>query len=123
VRPQPYQQIEPTNQSKKTFHVITYSTVVNLKKCYGCQKVFHGKYKIPPHDVILKHYCYRMFKNKDGHDVRSKQLQAAYFHLNYNCVRKEVPTMELRHVLLHDDVKIHLSDDHRKVLRKFGFFI
>jgi hypothetical protein len=64
-----------------------------------------------------------MFRNKDGLDVRSKQLQAAYFHLSYDCVRKVVPTMELRHVLLHDDVKVHLADEQKKVLRKFGLFI
>jgi hypothetical protein len=82
LTPQPVQQVELTNQSNKTSYVITFSNVGNLKKCYGCQKVFRNKYKIPPHDVILKYYCYHLFKNEDGLDVRSKQ--AAYFHLNYN---------------------------------------
>jgi hypothetical protein len=111
---------QESSQADPKFHLIFYSTVSNLKRCYGCQSAFKAIYKRPPHDIIVKHFCHRTYKNVDGIVTRSKNLQTAYFHMNLNCMRKIVPDMELRDIIIHDDVHLHLSDGHRNVLSKFG---
>jgi len=91
--------------------------VLNLKTCYGCSKEFSDRHKTPPNDVIIKHFCHRVYKNANGVYTTTKQLQAAYFHLNLTCIRKVVPHMELRHVIINDDVHEHLSEEHKMILR------
>lgn len=80
-------------KSQKQFQVVLFESVVNLKKCYGCGKVFCTMYTKPPRNLVLKHFCHRKYLNKDGVEVTSKQLQTAYFHLNLNCTRKCKPDM------------------------------
>jgi hypothetical protein len=53
----------------------------------------------------------------------SHQLQAAYFHLNLNCIRKVLPEMELEHIIIHAEVVATLDDGQRRVLKKFGLTI
>ncbi|CAC5394962.1 unnamed protein product [Mytilus coruscus] len=101
------------------FHVILCGTIFNLRKCYGCGKDFKNKHKVEPNDLILKHYCYRRYKDKNGNNTVSRVLQAAYFHLKLDCTRKEVPTMEIDDVIIHEEVANSLSDRHKNTLRKF----
>lgn len=107
-------------QIRQPFHVILSGTIFNLKRCYGCGKEFKTKYKTEPHDVILKHYCHRRYKDKNGNFVLSTQLQAAYFHLRLDCTRKVDPQMELRDVIIHGEIADALTTQHKDVLRKFG---
>lgn len=102
------------------FHIILFASIINLRKCYGCGKHFKDKHKHEPHDVILKHYCHRRYKNKDGIYTMSKELQAAYFHMKLDCTRKVEPHMELSDVIIHEEVLGDLSDGHKAVLLKFG---
>ena len=113
----------PDKSERLHFHLAFYHMVLNLKRCYGCKKEFSDRNKKPPNDVIIKHFCHRVYKNANGVETITKNLQAAYFHLNLNCIRKVVPNMELRHILINDDVKEHLSVEHKMVLRKFGLNI
>ena len=105
---------------QQPFHVILFGSVTNLKRCYGCKSEFKDKYKSEPYDVILKHYCYRRYKDKSGNYVLSNHLQAAYFHLNLDCARKQAPHMELENIIVHHEVRSVLSKEQKQVLIKFG---
>ena len=113
----------PEKRIKKinyTFHLIHFSQVINLRICYGCKREFKAKYKREPNDLILKHYCHRTYRDKKGVQKLSKDPQATYYHLKLDCTRKEVPTMEIGHIIIHDEIRVHLTDGHRTVLKKFG---
>jgi hypothetical protein len=105
---------------KPIFHVVLYGTVQNLKRCYGCNKVFLGKHKKPPNDLLLKYFCHRQYINSQGVASTASYMSAAYFHLNLNCTRIKVPSMELGNITVHDEVRKMLSEDHKEVLKKFG---
>ena len=94
--------------------------VKNLKKCYGCGLAFTAKHTKPPHDMILKTFCYRKFKNKDGLDAISPKQQAAYCHFNVDCARKIAPRMEISNIILHSEVRELLTPVHTKYLMQFG---
>lgn len=110
-------------QPMQAFHVVFFSMIPNLKKCYGCNKLFTDKFKSEPNDLVLKHFCFRKFRDRYGNNVSSKSLQATYFHLKLDCARKTEPNMELSNVIIHDEVKNKLSDGHVDVLGKFGLHL
>lgn len=107
-------------KSQKQFQVVLFESVVNLKKCYGCGKVFRTMYTKPPRNLVLKHFCHRKYLNKDGVEVTSKQLQAAYFHLNLNCTRKCKPDMEVCDIVIHNETMELLTAKHKDLLKQFG---
>ena len=103
---------------RQPFHLVLFGSILNVKRCYGCGLEFKNKQKKEPNDLLLKQYCYRRYKDKkSGNYMLTKNLQAAYFHLNLDCARKQEPRMELRDVLLHKEVACLLTDGHKRVLR------
>jgi hypothetical protein len=102
------------------FHLVLFSSISNLKKCYGCGQIFKAGHKKPPRDLILKHFCHRRYKKKDGVEGVSRTPQAAYFHLQLDCARKVVATMEKTDILIHDEVKEKLTVQHKLHLKRFG---
>ena len=111
-----------TNQTTSedgVFHLTFFDRIPNLKKCYGCGNNFKPIHKKPPHDLILKHFCHRRYVNKEGINVKSTRLQAAYFHLNMDCARKAVPHMEKSDVKLHSEIQALLTEKHRNLLDQF----
>jgi serine/threonine protein kinase len=105
---------------KRTFHLVLFGTVKNLKKCYGCNNKFVAKHKKPPNDLILKHFCLRQFVNNEGVTQTASFMSAAYFHLNVNCTRMRVPNMEINDIVVHDEVLTKLSVEHKRILENFG---
>ena len=111
---------QKSHDTKQPFHLIQFHSVINLKKCYGCGKIFKDKYKNNPHDIIFKHFLHRKYKNAEGIYITSRHLQAAYFHLKFDCVRKVVPRMETGDIIIHKELKDNLSEGHIKILEKIG---
>ena len=111
---------DQVNRTPNPFHLVLYSQVRNLKMCYGCGKAFTDKFKTAPNDLILKHFCHRKYKDKKGNMKISKEPQAAYFHLKLDCTRKLSPCMELSDIILHEEIRSNLSDDHINLLKNFG---
>jgi hypothetical protein len=99
-------------QQSRFFHLTLFSMISNLKKCYGCGGIFKPVNKKPPKDLILKHFCNRRYKNKDGVEVVAPIRQAAYCHLQLDCARKVVATMEIADIVIHDDVRQKLTQKH-----------
>jgi hypothetical protein len=110
-------------ETVQPLHLAFFSGVTNLKVCYGCKKQFADKYKKKPHNIILKHFCRRSYKDKEGVTKQSKTLQAAYFHLNMDCVRKVVPHAEVTDVIVHEEIKRRLTEGHKKFIQQFGIHI
>lgn len=101
------------------FHLTLFGVAKNVKKCYGCGKAF-TRLHLKPHDLILKHFCHRQYRNKDGIEVVSPLSQAAYFHLNLDCVRKKESNMEQEDIIVHNEVRQQLTDKHKQLLARFG---
>ena len=108
--------------SKNTCHVVMFGTITNLKKCYGCGSKFSNKHKTAPHNLLLQHFCKRKFI-KDKQEVESHNTQAVYFHLNLNCGRKVLPSLEVKDVIVHDEIRDILTKEQKNVLEKFGISI
>ena len=69
-------------QAMQSFHVVFFSMIPNLKKCYGCNKLFIDKFKSQPNALVLKHFCFRKIRDRYGNNISSKSLQNIYsFHL------------------------------------------
>ena len=103
---------------RQPFQVIQFSSVTNVKRCYGCGIGFAEKYKHEPNDLILKYYCHRRYKDSNGNFVLSINLQGAYFHLKLDCARKQDPLMDLKDIIVHSEVVGCLSAGHKALLRK-----
>lgn len=113
----------PPSHHSLSFHLKFFGSIINLKVCYGCKKTFKDKHKREPNDMILQYYCHRTFRDKQGNIRQSKNLQAAYFHLNLDCVRRVVPRMELSDIIINTDVEQRLTDGHKNVLMKIGLLV
>ena len=101
---------------RETFHIALLSRHQTVKKCYGCEGAIKAT-----HDVILQTFCHREYlKRKEGTRAVTAKKTGAYFHLNLNCVRKSMPAMELKDVIVHDKVRSELSDDQMRKLMNFG---
>jgi len=102
--------------SSEMFHVTLRIAHPMVKKCYGCERAIKCG-----HDILLEHFCHRQFyKKSSGTRCVTPMKTAAYFHLNLQCVRKIKATMELCHVLVHDEVRAKLTADQVQNLKKFG---
>lgn len=101
------------------FHIALFGKVKNLKKCYGCGITFNKKHTKPPHDMVLKTFYYRQFKNKEGVDAISPKRQV-YCHFNVVCARKIEPRMEINNIILHEEVREVLTQLHTNFLLHFG---
>lgn len=112
-----------TTKQSTTFHVVLFNKVANLKRCYGCGKVFSAVHRKPPHDLILKNYCHRQYINKQGVPAASPNTQACYYHLNLNCTRRIEPNMELTDIIVHSEIKEMLTEGHRNLLETFGIMV
>ena len=106
-------------KTKTVLRLKIFSQVTNLKKCYGCNKNFSKIYKKEPKDMVLQLFCKRKYV-KDGKERTSKNLQAAYFHMNLNCIRKIEPDIETDVILVHHEVRKLLTAKHVELARKFG---
>ena len=93
-----------------------------IKKCYGCEQNFSDKHRVPPHDLLLKRYDHRIYISpKSKARKKSPKLQNTYFHLNADCVRKRNPMFEFnRDVLIHEEIKKQLLDQHKQLLQSLG---
>ena len=102
--------------------IVLFGSITNLKKCYGCGKAFSKKQQKTPNDVIIKNFCNRKYF-KAGKEVLSHNVQAAYFHLNLNCVRKMFPKLETEDIIVHDEQRSKLTEERIFVLLNFGIVI
>jgi len=102
------------------FHLTLFGVIKNVKRCYGCGKAFSRQHLKSPHDLILKHFCHRQYRNKDGVEVVSPMSQAAYFHLNLDCARKIEPNMEREDIIVHSEIRQKLTEKHKQLLVGFG---
>ncbi len=59
----------------------------------------------------------------DGSESVSAAVQATYFHLNKNCVRKVIPLFEIADIVIHDEVINTLSEGQKQVLQNFGVLV
>ena len=109
--------VMPSSRGRQPFHLVLIGSVINIKRCYGCGVEFKNKHRNEPNDLILKQYCHRRYKDKTGAYIFSKNLQAAYYHLNLDCARKQEPEMELKDILVHKEVSCLLTNGHKEVLR------
>ncbi|XP_034030069.1 uncharacterized protein LOC117513931 [Thalassophryne amazonica] len=93
----------------------------NAKVCYGCGRKFVASSDRPPNDLLLKHFDYREWTDKDTKQMmKSKTLQATYFHLNIDCVRRRYPQTEIKDITVYNEVKDQLSPLHIRKLQSFG---
>jgi hypothetical protein len=102
------------------FHITFFGKVKNLKKCYGCGLAFTKKHTKPPHDLLLKTFCHRQYKNKEGVNTMSPKRQAVYCHFNLDCARKIEPRMEATNIILHAEVREAITPLHIHFLMRFG---
>ena len=72
--------------------------------------------------MVLQLFCKRKYV-KDGEEQTSKNLQAAYFHMNLNCIRKIEPDIETDVILVHHEVRKLLTAKNVELARKFGINI
>ena len=52
---------------------------------------------------------------------RTNILVNTYYHFNLDCVRNRFPQVELKDIVLHDEVKSNLILAHVELLHKHGF--
>ena len=119
----PADKVKNKGKNNKIFSLMFHHQILNLKICYGCKREFVNRNRSPPHDLILRHYCQRTYKNKDGVLKIAKEPTAAYFHLKLDCARRTAPTMELSDIVIHDEIRGHLSPGHKQVLVNFGIVL
>jgi hypothetical protein len=66
---------------------------------------------------VLKRYDHRIYLSpRSKIPKHSASLQNIYFHLNVDCVRKKNPQFEFRNIVIHNEIKQHLSPEHRLLL-------
>ena len=118
---EPKQSNEESNQTitstAQMFHVTFLAGLI--KKCYGCGQEFSGRQRVSPNDLILKSFENRIYTSPRSKMVKkSSNLQNTYYHLNTDCVRKRHPNFEMKHVLVHEEIKESLTKKHCNVLRQ-----
>ena len=92
-----------------------------ISRCYGCSHKFHDRMNDPPRDLILKKLDFREWVDKNSGEMRrSQSLVPTYYHLKIDCVRMRYPITQIKDILLYDEMKEQLSEEHLTKLRKFG---
>ena len=90
--------------------------------CYGCGNPFAKRMEKPPHDLILKRFDYREYRNRTtGELVKSYRLENTYYHLDMSCVRRRYPYTQVDDILVYKEFE--LTDAHTEKLRKFGIHV
>jgi hypothetical protein len=82
--------------NKLKFAVVLLTKLPGVTVCYGCTSKFAFKYRSSPNDVILRTFCNRRYRDKQGVEKASNKITAAYCHLKMECVRKIQPATEVR---------------------------
>ena len=60
----------------------------NVTKCYGCCKEFASKYRVPPHNVVVRHKDKRIIgRNEVGGVKYGSEFQNTYYHLNLEHIK------------------------------------
>ena len=111
---------EDCQRKLNLFTLFFYGNTKNVKKCYGCKADFKAVHTKPPNDLIMKHFCRRQYLNKEAVSVLSPNVQAAYCHFNLDCARKIQPHMERSDILLHNEIRDSLTENHKKFLMTYG---
>ncbi|XP_015771522.1 PREDICTED: uncharacterized protein LOC107349844 isoform X3 [Acropora digitifera] len=93
----------------------------NVRKCYGCRKVFAEKYRQPPYNIVVKHLDQRVMgkDSNSGALLYARDFTNTYYHLNPSHIKRKNPFFDGR-VLIDPDTYESLNEDQRKVLKKHG---
>ncbi|XP_071490395.1 uncharacterized protein [Diadema antillarum] len=92
-----------------------------ISRCYGCMQKFSEQMNLPPRDLILRKLDFREWVDKNtGEMKRSQSLVPTYYHMKMDCVRRRYPITEIKDILLYDEVKEQLCEEHLTKLRNFG---
>ena len=95
----------------------------NVVKCYGSSQKFADKYRIPPHNIVVKRKDRRVRRcNPDGSIMFAPDFQNTYYHLNTTHILRKNPEFNNK-VSRNDSVMISLSSKHKEVINKSGLFI
>ena len=92
-----------------------------ISRCYGCRRYFEEEMDVPPRDLILRKLDFREWVDKNSGELRRSQcLVPTYYHLKLDCVRMRYPVCQIKDILLHDEVKDQLTEQHMRKLMHFG---
>ncbi|CAC5383195.1 unnamed protein product [Mytilus coruscus] len=112
-------EVQRPDLNKQPFHLTFIAGII--RKCYGCGQSFSDKHRNVPNDLVLKRYDHRMYLSPRSKILKqSVSLQNTYFHLNVDCARKKDPQFEFKDVLIHNEIKQSLSDEHLLLLESLG---
>jgi hypothetical protein len=82
---------------------------------------FKEAHKKIPNDLLFKYFCRCDYTNKEGQRVLTPSPQACYyFHFKLDCARKVEPAMERTDIIVHDELRKCLKNQHKQRLRSFG---
>ena len=88
-----------------------------IQKCLGCRKAFERKKMRMIPDLIFKILAIRPFPV--GKKYMDKE-SPAYFHLNMKCLRMHNPALQLKNVIIYDELFHRLNEDQKHQLDGVG---
>ena len=109
-----FQHLHPPNPP-----VIVSTIGTSIRLCKGCGCAISKKQIKPPNNFVFRRKGVVGFFNKD----RNQYIEKAgniHFHLRIGCLRKHDDTVELKDIIMHDEVFDGLSEEQMEYLRKNG---
>ncbi|XP_076099474.1 uncharacterized protein LOC143068952 [Mytilus galloprovincialis] len=94
-----------------------------ISKCYGCDKKYTDINRKTPFDVIIKHLEVRPRFNKDKKEwyiSANKEKSNAYYHLQTDCVQTVHPNFKAGDIIITNELRQTLSEEHRHYLTNLG---
>lgn len=95
-----------------------------VKKCYGCDNEYTDMDRKSPFDLVIRHEevrpCFDRVA-KRWYIPQMQRMSNAYYHLNENCVKKIHKHFTMSQLIVSEDVRHALSEEHKKILYIAGF--
>ena len=90
-----------------------------IQKCLGCRKPFDRKKQVLLPDLIFKLMAIRPYPVGDQYFDKESP---AFFHLNMGCLRMHNPRLQVKDVIIYDELLIMLKDEQKEQLTVCGLW-
>ena len=95
--------------------------MVNTSICQGCSNKFTPNMKYPPNDLLVKMLVVKP-RLINGKWQPGWKKSWGYFHLNINCIQKNLSFVEVEDIYVPNAVKTQLKIGHIDKLKKLGWW-